>query len=335
MGEWVDAVESRARLIHEQMSIARGLAEKNGGDPNVIVKPYLELLRKLYEDEFAFAQLADSSDLIARFSGPAIAHHDPSVTIVAGVFTDIRNQIRGIAKSIVGLIDTQRLKWPAELDPHLAGLARGSLVVGVSVPRPEEEKAMDQATVPGSSDLIYESVRAAVRSLSSIARYIKDDKVSEEIIEEFSDPAVRDTVMVAASRLAPTGRRGIESVTLIGPERDGAEPVGLTPASRRALIQSLHKPIRISGSGVFEGIVREIDLDAHRFEIRGVREAGSIRCMYDPRHQELVRKMLDAQISVSGNYETQENQQPRLISVESIKIVRFPGEQSSLDPYAS
>ena len=73
MGVWIDAVESKARVIHEQLSVARRLAESTGDNPDLISAPYLELLRKLYEDEFAFAHLADTSDLVARFTGPAVS----------------------------------------------------------------------------------------------------------------------------------------------------------------------------------------------------------------------------------------------------------------------
>lgn len=331
MGVWIDAVESKARVIHEQLSVARRLAESTGENPDLISAPYLELLRKLYEDEFAFAHLADTSDLVARFTGPAVSGKNPTVTIVAGVFTNIRNQIRGIAKSIVGLTGTRRLRWPSELDPHLSGLAHGSLVVGVCIPAPVEEDSAGQTSILGVSEQVYESVRSAVRSLATVARYIEQDRISEEIRTAFPDPAVRDTVMVAASKLAPSGRQGIESVAFSSPEETPQVSATLTPLSRRILNQSLSKPVRVSGQGVFQGVVREIDLDAHRFELRRVQGTGAIRCVYGPGEQELVRTILDAQISVDGSYEESENEQPRLISVSSIEVLRSPEEQLDMD----
>jgi len=331
MGIWIDSVEAKARIIHEQLAVARQLAESNREDPNQISEPYLELLRKLYEDEFSFANLADSSDLVARFSGPAVSDRDPTVTIVAGVFKDIRDQIRGIAKSIVGLTGTGRTRWPTELDPHLSGLAHGSLIIGVSVPSPADEDSFGQTSIPGISEQVYESVRSAVRSLAVIARYVEQDRINEDIRAEFPDPAIRDTVMVAASKLAPSGRRGIESVSFSSPDVSTEEPAQLTPLSRRILNQSLSKPVRVSGDGQFKGVVREIDLDARRFELRRVQGAGAIRCVYDPSQQELVRSILDAQIRVSGSYEAAENEQPRLISVSSIEVVRTPEQQLNMN----
>ena len=56
MSAWVEAVEAKARIIHEQLAVARAIAERNGLNVNDVSKPYLELLRSLYRDEFGFAQ---------------------------------------------------------------------------------------------------------------------------------------------------------------------------------------------------------------------------------------------------------------------------------------
>ena len=221
MSEWTEAVEAKARIIHGQLAAACVLAERNGASPDDIVQPYLELLRSLYRDEFAFAQLVDTSDLVARFVGPAVSGSDPTVTTVTGVFNTLRNQIRQIAKSIVGLSSDERVAWPSDLDPHLSGLTHGSLVVGISIHSPEKsvEEGKGQTSIPGVSQEIFESVRDAVRSSATVAHHVHGDRVDEPAIESsLPDPAVRDTVMVAASKLAPTGRKGIEGVAFYGPE---------------------------------------------------------------------------------------------------------------------
>jgi hypothetical protein len=297
MGIWTDAVERKAAIIHSQLAAARSLAVANSASADQIGEPYLKLLRTLYAEEFPFAQLTDSSDLVARFRGPAVDIHDPTVSIVISLFSELREQIRGIAKSIVGLATDKRVLWPSQLDPHLSGIAHGSLLVGVSVSPPASDTIKGhQYEIEGASTQIFESVRAAVRSLSLIARYVNDGGVSDNIREAFPDPAVRDTVMVAAKRLAPTGRRGIESVTFSSPDTEQEQIETLTPKSRLALTHALASPVKVSTSGRFEGLLREVDLDARRFEIRGVSGIGSIRCVYGPTHDEIVRAALDARI---------------------------------------
>lgn len=331
MGVWIDAVEAKARKVHAQLAAARALAERNGTDPEEMAGLYLNLLRQIYEEEFAFARMADSADLVARFGGPAVETDDPAVGVVMSVFSDLRAQIRGIAKSIVGLSTDRRLRWPAELDPRLSGLTQGSLVVGIRVPDPTSEIRPGQISFPGVSEQIFESVRAAVRSLAIVARYVGEDSVDETLRDEFPDPAVRDTVMVAASRLAPTGRKGIDSVSLYGTGVEPHEPQPLTPRSRQVLTRALARPVRVRGSGGFEGIVREIDLDARRFEIRSVQGIGALRCVYDPNWTTVARTILDAKVQIRGTYETLANQQPRLLAVETIVVLKPPPQQLTID----
>ena len=78
MGPWTESVEAKARIIHGQLAAARALASRNRIDPTEVERPYLDLLNRLYRDEFQFALLVDSSDLVARFTGPAVATGDPA-----------------------------------------------------------------------------------------------------------------------------------------------------------------------------------------------------------------------------------------------------------------
>ena len=334
MSEWTEAVEAKARIIHGQLAAACVLAERNGASPDDIARPYLELLRSLYRDEFAFAQLVDTSDLVARFVGPAVSRSDPTVTTVTGVFNTLRNQIRQIAKSIVGLSSDERVAWPSDLDPHLSGLTHGSLVVGISIHSPERDvdEGKGQTAIPGVSQEIFESVRGAVRSIATVAHHVRGNRIDEFGIESsFPDPAVRDTVMVAASKLAPTGRRGIEGVSFYGPEETEVEAPLLTARSRKMLNHALGSPIRVTGHDSFEGVVRAIDLDARRFHIREVEHIGGLRCMYGPGEHETAKTALDRRVRVSGSYEVTESQKPRLIAVSSIELLDDPARQGNLE----
>ncbi len=331
MGTWTNAVERKAAIIHSQLATARSLASANRANADQIAEPYLRLLRTLYAEEFPFAQLTDTSDLVARFRGPAVDIHDPTVSIVISLFSDLREQIRGIAKSIVGLASERKMLWPSQLDPHLSGVAHGSLLVGISVSPPASDTSKGhQYEIEGASEQVFESVRAAVRSLSLVARYVKDAGVSDSIREAFPDPAIRDTVMVAAKRLAPTGRRGIDSVSFSSPDKEQDQVEALTPKSRLALTHALAAPVKVSTAGSFEGLLREVDLDARRFEIRGVSGVGAIRCVYGPSHDQIVRAALDARILVKGRYDTVEGQRPRFMAVDVLQVLTLPEVQRDI-----
>ena len=328
MGAWTDAVEAKARIIHGQMVAARTLANNNGADPDGVERPYLDLLNELYRNEFLFAQLVDTSDLVARFEGPALSGRDPTVSIVTSMFSTLRKQIQGIAKSIAGLESDERVRWPMEFEPHLSGVAPGSLVVGLRIQSPNTDTTITQTSIPGFSEPVVRAVRQAVKDIATIGRYVQDEGVDDAITEAFPDPAIRDAVMVAASNLAPTGRRGVEALAFYQPDTTGTEAKPLTPKSRRVLNRAVERPVRVSGSGSFVGIVRAIDLDARRFEIRHVQDIGAIRCVYAKNLEKSVRTILDTRVRVTGQYETLPDRKPRLVNVSSMGTFVEPSQKS-------
>lgn len=332
MGSWIEAIEARALIIHQELQTARELAVRMGQEPDAISGPYLDMLAKLYREDFAYASLADQADLVARFTGPGVARPEPPVSLVTGAFSRLRTQIQHIAKSIAGLED-KKLRWPTHLDPHLSGLAYGSLVVGMRVPRPGEVDSQGQLVLEGVTDGLYAAVRDAVRSLPIIPRLIQEEGVSDEVYSLFPDPAVRDTVMLAAQKLAPTkSSKGITDLFLSCPGEEEIAPSPLTKKSREILRQTLIQPSskRSSGTDSFEGVVREIDLDALRFEIRGARYQRGIRCIYDDRHKGQAGEILNCTVRVSGSYEASADEQPRLVAVETIEILKRPEQQMDL-----
>jgi hypothetical protein len=335
MGIWMDAVEARARLIHQEITGAQVLAQRKGLDPSVFTAPLYEELARLYRDNYAYAQLADHADLIARYRGPGVVNREPPISLVTCLFGKLKEEIRAIARAIAGMEASSRVRWPADLDPQLAGITHGSLVVGMRVPRPGDLGADGQAQLPGVSDAIYGAVQAAVQSLPAIPRLIQHGQVSEEIHEQFPDPAVRDTVMVAARRLAPSAQvKAINALFLNAPQQDteSGAAMPLTRQSRAILTSCLESPSRqrFQGTGSFEGLVRAVDLDARRFEIRGIGSSRGIRCIYEPHYDQLVGGMLDAAVLVKGHYEAAPDQQPRLVRAEEISVTREASRQLGL-----
>ena len=329
MGAWIETVEAKARIIHGQISAARALAERLGEDPNKVDGPYLDLLGKLYGDEYPFARLVDNSDLVARFEGPAVHAKAPTIFFVASMCSDLCKHVRQVINSIVGPATDQRVRrWPAWLDPSLSGMAPGSLVMGVCIQGGEPEALERQRELPGISRPVLEDAKEAVRSIATVTRHVHDDGVDEGINEYWPDPAVRDTVVVAASKLAPSGRAGIDRVELYGPDVTGIEARPLTPESRKVLESAVGRPVRVSGSGSFRGVVRAIDLDARRFDIRRVDGVGAIRCIFGSDRDEQAKEILDAEVVVSGEYEAQPDQRPRLIQVSSLDVVVQPTQPS-------
>lgn len=334
MGAWTDAVDAKARIIHGQISAAMALAERMGKDPNDLGLPYLDLLGKLYRDEYLFAELVDNSDLVARFEGPAVHGKVPTVSLVASTCNALRKHVREVVKAIVVLATDEHVRWPAGLDPCLSGLAPGSLVLGVCIPGQESDALDHQTALPDISQPVLAAAKEAVRSIATVTRHVHDEGIGEGINEVCPDPAVRDTVLVAASKLAPSGRAGIDRLSLYGPDASGSKATPLTRKSRKVLAGAVRRPVRTTGRGSFRGVVRAIDLDARRFEIRRVDRIGAIRCVYGSERDALAREIVDAEVTVTGAYEATADQRPRLIQVSSLAVMDRPTQLSIDDAEA-
>ena len=319
---WVGLVEKKALIIHEQLASARALALRNDISTGELDRPYFDLLSQLYREEFPLAQLIDSSDLVARFEGGSISRGSTPAKIVAAVVKALQDQIRIVAEAIAGL--NSDVPWPNRLDPLVTGLTKGSLVIGISIPS-SSDGGLDtdgQSEFPALPDPVLDSVRDAVRGVAVVPQYVCSDHIDQSIEEVIPDPAVRDTVLVAASKLAPTSRRGFDELILFGPNISNKDVTPLTVESRKVLQRAVAQPANMKRSATFTGTVRAIDLDAKRFEIRHVEEVndGSIRCKYTNIEIENEKDILDRVVRVRGRYAQHIDGTPRLMDVISIDV---------------
>ena len=318
MANWAEQVDRRAAILLDQMLAARTLALRFGEDPIALVEPYRVMLHALYEDELSFAHLVDRSDLVARFEGRAVESDVPSMGIVSYAFTTLREQVGKVARAMAGL-SSSSARLPSDVNLGLSGLARGSLIVGVCVPQPNQIAKGDNITVFDETDLLYQTIRKAVKGVALITRYIQDGDISDELEKGIPDPAMRDAILVAAERISPTGKKGIDAVSLFSSETEGlGHP--LTSKTRKALRTRLARPISKEDSAIFEGVVREIDLDSRRFEIRGVDGIKAIRCVYGQDKVQEARYWLDKRVKVAGPCEYVDDF-PRLMNAESIYVI--------------
>jgi len=323
MAGWIADIEAKARIIHLELQAAMELARRMGHDPDALAAPYFEMLAKVYRDDFALACLADHSDLVARCRGPGVLNHEPPMSLVTAAINKLHRSIQHIVKSMAWL-EEQAVSWPEHLEPRLSGLAQGSLVVGIRLPRPGELDSQGLVAADGVSEGLYQAVRDAVLSLPEVPRLIESDTFSDSICAQFPDPAIRDTVLVAAHRLAPSsGDLGISELVLSCPGKAEEAPVPLTRSSHDFLSLLLREPSnnKLAATDSFVGVVGEIDGDALRFGIRSAGQQRGIRCIYGEHDRAIVEESLGCSVRLSGSYEAAASGEPRLVAVEAIEIL--------------
>lgn len=322
-----ESLRKKASIWFDQMAGVVALSKKLG-QPCPDLSIYYDEIDKLYGQELELARLVDHSDLIFHAEGPSAQNNSFKLQVVTNLFEGIDTQIKHLAQSVLKLgMDDVRPAMKV-LDIRLNGLAPGSIYAGFSI------KPFEPSSLIGTAEEIalMQSIKAVVVNLSEIPRFITNDGISEGLADLVSDPAVRDSSLMAAYKLSPTGRQGIRSLEIINPKTSGEAPTALNPQQRIVLKESLqNQPVIKSKStyGTFIGQLRTVDLDKTRVDLRGVdaQGIGSLRCILPQLTAEKGREILGKTVQVSGEYEKLPNGKPRLMLIEDIKVI----ENKSLD----
>jgi hypothetical protein len=308
---WIDQIVSISMLF-----------ERNG-NPNPNLSAYREKIHQIYSEELELARLLDTSDFIVHANGAAIQHHKAALGVVAHLFANVEKQVKRMAQSVMqtGLSDTkQAMKM---LDVRLTGIAPGSLYAGfvIEPPTPSQLLGTDE------QNAFMATIKEATLSITNVPSCVKEGhNISEDLAQYVEDPAIRDSAIVAAYNLSPTGRGGISSIDLINPSNRGTKLATLNASHRQLLREvSEQNPLIKSRSkyGTFTGTLTKVDLAKNRVDLRNIGCEGFdfIRCIMPALTLEKGRESLGAIVSVSGMYEASPLGRPSLMQIEDLKII--------------
>ncbi len=248
------------------------------------------------------AKLADNSDLLLHVHGPAASGPSPRVSVVTRLLTSTRDQITRLAKQLGGVTT---LHVPPSLDMGFVGVASGSLFIGFS--------ATDQGA---EGNLTREAVTAIAEASGLL---VGDSPSISELANAIRDPAARDMAVAAVRQMSPSGQAGINEIDLLG--RQVPRPTSLTTETRRhARVIMAQKAATSEKPVTFVGTVREVDLDAYRFEIRNVEGAADVRCAHELEANE-VKQLVDKRVRVKGMPERGARGTVRLLWVDEVELL--------------
>lgn len=318
---WRHQTHRRAAVVFDQMRAALACAPDEQARTDFLRaqgNPYFDLLDDLYGEDYQLARLLDLSDLVVHAEGPDLRDPMPALAATAWLCGAADKQLRQLILATMDLAREAKRKVSKEINLRLTGLAPGSLYAGFTL-------------MPGRSDLLdadqelaYIDARAVMQGLSHIPEYIDDERLLPGINEAMPDAAVRDASLAAAYSLAPTGRRGIHTIGLSVPGQPSAK---LGQPERVVLWDALQKPaLSNRHTGRFVGEVRAADLDRTRFHLKT--EHGVIRCVTTKLEPDQAREIFGRTVEVSGLYEADKDSRPRLLLVESIRVIAIPAQHS-------
>ena len=269
----------------------------------MLLRPYREMLESLYERDMPLAKLADESDLLLHVHGAAASGPSPRVSVVTRLLTSTRNQVTRLAKQLGGVTT---LRVPHALDMGFVGVASGSLFIGFS------------ATDQGPEGNLTRDAVVAIAEASNLLG--GESPPFRKLRRSCPNPAARDMAVAAVRQLAPSGQIGISEMDLLG--RQVLHPTSLTTETRRhaRAIMAQRAATTSEASVTFVGTVREVSLDAYRFEIRNVEGAEDVRCAHELEADE-VKQLVDKRVRVTGIPEYGVRRTVRLLWVDEVELL--------------
>jgi hypothetical protein len=288
------------------------------------VGPYFSLLESLYEEELPLAKAIEASDLLVHVEGPAVGGNSPRVSLVTALISDVKSQIGQVTKAIASISGAleQGRRLPRDIDLGLAAFAKGSLYIGFSLPDPASLFDGDGTpSLLGEEDPLYRSTKEALRCIGIVVRHVTAPTYDPAALgREIPDLLVRDTALTAVRKLSPSKRRGTSSVSLGGLAFAQDRMMGLSLETREVLKTALTHPVTAVEHAEVVGTVREIDLDARRFELRQIFGASfqEIRCAYSEEFDDEAKTWLDKLVQVHGRVEKDSGGRIRMLEIESL-----------------
>ena len=315
--DWQYQTHLRARYLFEQMEEMLRSAPNEEEKRQFLSSPdnyYLRKLNEIYTDDFQLAILMDKSDVLFHAEGDAASHDAPELSAVSWLTKVAQASFRKISRSYLSKhLDSIDLSSAIKkIDFRFNGYAPGSIYLGFSVEDSDESGFHFQEE---GNPIVQ--IRHIIKSLSDIPGYIVNNHVDKKaILELIDDPAMRDTALQVSYDLSPTGRSGIDELSVANSERRKGT---FTQVTKRYFKEAIANPMSHGLSkGSFFGEIREIDLDKERFELRGVKQIGSIRCI-KPKSLS-GRDLIGEFCKVTGSYEVDKNGRPSLMMVDEISI---------------
>lgn len=261
----------------------------------LLVEAPLEELRAIHAeiDEYVGMSrvLEGSAPLWIRVVGASITGGSAPTSVLTAVLDIVRKGVQTAAEFLVsGTLSTRptaELKRACDL--RAVAFVPGSLQIGLELPEDVEE--------PEQNDQV---VVRALKSYLAAASWAASDENDEALVALFPEQRLRKLLLTEVLRLAPRLRGEVDAIELSGVYMPARRPARLTRTTRDRLRTTIAKSA-LERVESYTGYLREIDLDAHSFTIRGAAEIGQdIRCTFPEELLETAKDSLDKRVQVTG-----------------------------------
>ena len=322
MGNRINDVHRRASLVHAQIEAAKKICRAAGEDESAFFdenSPYFSMLSHLYAEDFQLARLWETSDIIVHAEGPAAAPNAPDASVITWLIGNVNKNLRKMVQGSMH-ISVEGMK---EFNLQMTGFAPGSIYAGFAV------KEFPHLPLLDDQDTFMGDAKDMISIMSWLPQFIGKEGISSEISEAIEDPILRDSAIVAAYNLSPTGNNGIHTLEFTSPrsEKGRVSQGELSSISRSVLRDAAQNAPIMSKDrqayGSFIGEFRGVDLDKSRLDLRNIEgdSVNSLRCFVSAMSAKKAAELLGKRVKVKGNYEQLSNGKPRFMRIEDIEIM--------------
>jgi hypothetical protein len=273
----VESSRRRARELEDAISYLMSSYAQYPEYAAELSAPYVEELfheRARVDEVLGIPQLA-AADAVMHIRTREATAGAPRASVVVDAISNLRTALIGITISLRGQYRAGPGRLPEQLrratDFRIVGLAAGSVKIGIAF---ESRTRQTQLTDIKEEGSLTSDVRSATQLLWSTAAILTTG--SGEVSAHIPNERTRTTVLRELSRLSPSPRGKVSSITLEGVPAMVEGPATLTAETGKRALKILYPG---SDSEPFDdvGTLRAIEVDRdkrkHLFVLRG-RPAG-------------------------------------------------------------
>jgi len=274
----------------------------------------IEALQQQIDEYTGLATIRDlDAEVWLSVTGKTIEYRRASTSVLTEMLDVLRKGVQAVTEVIatgsLGTRPTSDLKRACDL--QLVALVPGSLRVGLRLPS-DDLLLFDDATRLASL------ASAGLDKYLSVAEWA-GSKENESVLDQMGlDAPIRRTVLAQLARLVPRERGDVSTVELSGRRVRSTEPIRFVRATRRKLNAAIDSTVE-ERPEVFQGFVREIDLDKRSFILRHPENPTEYRCEFDESLLETAKKALDCSVEVAGTRAVAEHRR----STAPLKVTRL------------
>lgn len=321
MASRLENIEKQAAFMQGQIVNLLRMNEKLGlpsDNPELVgaIATWQKRLHTLYTEEMPLAKMKDNSDLLIRAIGVNADHDEPMLKTVVSLADRMRENLNKLTRSISPMMKSISHNKIAETPWVFNGYAPGSIIMGFSLQQPSPE-----SLTIDSDKILYDSLSITAQNIAVIPSFLGEERLNDAVAEVITDPAIRDTVLIATHNISPSSRSGLHTIE-VGAKT--GEYGDLTNKSRMILAQEIKKPHLIKKvKGSFTGVLESADIGKERAILRSVieKDIEAIRCFVPTELSHQVKAGFAEFVKITGEYETDKDGKPRLFNVHSIQKV--------------